>query len=121
MKNTIKLLAVAALVAVIGFAVTACGGGGGGSPAAVTRAFLAALEKNDVKTMEKTATKDTVALMGMFGEKAADSMKEYGKITNTAEKIDGDKATVSLTFANGQTEELTLIKDNGKWLVNISK
>lgn len=125
MKNTIKLKAIQritgiiALVAVIGFIVAACGGGG--SPTAAAKAFVAAVEKGDTKAMEKVATKNTVALIGMFGEKASSSMKENGKITSTSEKIDGDKATVSLTFANGKTEEVTLIKDGGKWLVNISK
>jgi predicted negative regulator of RcsB-dependent stress response len=119
MKNTIKLFGIIALVAIIGFTVVSCGGGG--SPTAAAKAFMAAVEKGDAKAMEKVATKDTVALMTMFGEKASSSVKEYGKITNTSEKIDGDNATVSLTFESGKTEELTLIKENGKWLVNVSK
>jgi hypothetical protein len=98
----------------------ACSGGGGG-PTAAAKAFVAAVEKNDPKAMEKVATPDTVALMAMFGEKASSSIKENGKITKTDEKIDGNNATVSLTFANGKTEEITLIKDGGKWLVNVSK
>jgi hypothetical protein len=127
MKNAIKIKAIQriagiiALVAVMGFIVVSCGGGGGSGPTAAAKAFIAAVEKNDPKAMEKTATKDTVALMAMFGEKAASSLKEYGKITNTTEKIDGDKATVSLSFENGKTEEITLIKEGGKWLVNVSK
>jgi len=117
MKKILKraLMAIAAASLVLGMA--SCGG----SPTASAKAFMTAVEKGDSKAMEKVATKDTVMLMGMFGEKAADSMKEYGKVTKTAEKIDGDKATVSLTFENGETEELTLIKEKGKWLVNISK
>jgi len=118
MKKILKgvLIAVAAASLVLGMA-----GCGGSSPTVAAKAFMAAVEKGDAKAMEKVATKDTVMLMGMFGEKAADSMKEYGKITGTTEKIDGDEATVSLTFENGETEEVTLIKENGKWLVNISK
>jgi len=106
-----------ALAVVIGFTMAACGGGGG-SPTASTKAFLAALEKNDTKGMEKVATKGTMELMGMLGEKAATAFKEYGKVTGTAEKIDGDKATVSVTFANGETEDITLVKQDGKWLVD---
>ena len=118
MKRILKgaLIAIAAASLVLGMA--SCGGS---SPTAAAKAFIAAVEKGDAKAMEKVATKDTVTLMGMFGEKASDSIKEYGKITNTTEKIDGDKAAVSLTFASGKTEELTLIKEDGKWLVYISK
>jgi len=110
------LIAVTAVSLVLGMA--SCGGS---SPTAAAKAFFEAAQKGDAKAMEKVATKDTTQLMGMFGSKVADSMKDYGKITNTTEKIDGDKATVSLTFENGKTEEVTLIKENGKWMVNISK
>jgi hypothetical protein len=126
MKNAItikaiqRIVGIIALVTVMGFIVVSCGGGGSG-PTAVAKAFMTAVEKNDPKAMEKSATKETVAIMAMFGEKAADTMKEYGKITNSTEKIDGNTATVSLTFENGKTEEITLIKDGGKWLVNVSK
>ena len=119
MKNTIKIFGIIALAVVIGFTVVACGGGGG--PTAAAKAFMTAVEKGDTKAMGKVATKDTVALMAMFGEKASNSVKEYGKITNTSEKIDGNNATVLLTFDSGKTEELTLIKENGKWLVSVSK
>jgi len=118
MKKILKRALMVIAAASLALGMASCGGS---SPTAAAKAFIAAVEKGDSKAMEKVATKNTVALIGMFGEKAADSMKEYGKITNTAEKIDGDKATVSLTFENGETEELTLIKDDGKWLVNISK
>jgi hypothetical protein len=118
MKKILKRALIAIVAASLVLGMASCGGGG---PTAAAKAFITAVEKGDSKAMEKVATKDTVTLIGMFGEKAADSMKDYGKITGTSEKIDGDKATVSLTFANGKTEELTLIKENGKWLVYISK
>ena len=110
------LIIITAALLVLGMA--SCGGS---SPTATAKAFITAAQKGDSKAMEKVATKDTVTLMGMFGEKVADSLKDYGKVTNSTEKIDGDKATVSLTFENGETEEISLIKQDGKWLVNISK
>ena len=113
---------ITVLAAVLGFTMAACGGGGGGgNPAAVTKAFLAAVEKNDAKAMEKTATKDTVALMSGFGEKAAEAMKGYGKVTGVTEQIDGDTATVKVTFANGETTDVDLVKEEGKWLVKADK
>ena len=120
MKKILKRMLIAVAVALLVLGMASCGDGES-SPTTAANAFIAAVEKGDAKEMEKVATKDTVALIGMFGEKAADSIKEYGKITNTTEEIDGDKAVVSLTFENGNTEELTLIKEDGKWLVNISK
>ena len=118
MNKTLKAALAILIIVSLALAVASCGGG---SPTAAAKAFMSAVEKGDAKAMEKVATKDTVALVGMFGEKASESMKEYGKITDSTEKIDGDTATVSLTFDSGKTEEVSLIKENGKWLVNISK
>jgi len=120
MKKMIKGIPAVVIVVLLVLGMANCGGGGS-SPTAAAKAFMAAVEKNDTKAMEKVATKNTVALMATFGEKASDSMKKYGKITETTEKIDGDNATVSVTFENGETQEVTLVKENGKWLVNVSK
>jgi ABC-type glycerol-3-phosphate transport system substrate-binding protein len=118
MNKVLKMALIAITAASLVLGLAGCGGS---SPTAAAKAFMEAAQKGDAKAMEKVATKDTTQLMGMFGEKISDSLKDYGKITNTTEKIEGDKATVSLTFENGKTEEITLIKENGKWLVNISK
>ena len=91
------------------------------SPSSVARKFFAAVAKNDVKTMEKVASPEVVQLMGMLGEKPEESLTKFGKITNTTEKIDGDNATVTVTFENGETEELTLKKIDDKWKVTIEK
>ena len=120
MKNLVKAALAITIIVSLVLAVASCGGGGN-SPTAAAKAFMSAVEKGDTKAMEKVATKDTVALVGMFGEKAATSLKDYGKITNTVEKIDGDTATVTFTFENEKTADVTLIKENGKWLVNVSK
>ena len=119
MNKTLKAALAILIIVSLALAVGSCGGGG--SPTAAAKAFMAAVEKGDVKAMEKVATKDTVALIGMLGEKAATSLKDYGKITNTVEKIDGDTATVTFTFENEKTADVTLIKEKGKWLVNVSK
>jgi len=118
MNRILKMALIAVTAASLVIGMVSCGGG---SPTAAAKAFMEAARKGDAKAMEKVATKDTTQLMGMFGEKISDSLKDYGKITNTTEEIDGDKANVSLTFENGKTEDITLIKENGKWLVNISK
>ena len=118
MNRILKMALIAITAASLALVIASCGGS---SPTAAAKAFIDAAQKGDAKAMEKVATNDTVKLMGLFGEKLSDSLKEYGKITNASEKIDGDKAVVSLAFENGQKEEIPLVKENGKWLVNISK
>jgi hypothetical protein len=91
------------------------------SPSSAARKFYTAIEKNDVKAMEQVATTQTVQTMAMFGEKAKGMLASYGKITGTTEKIDGDTAVVTVTFENGESEDLSLVKDDGKWKVTIDK
>ena len=114
MKKTLKRVLIAIMVASVALGMASCGGG---SPTATAKAYVAAVVKGDTKAIEKVATKYTVTLIGTFGEMAAKQYKEYGKITKTAKEIDGDEATVSLTYENGETEKVTLIKDKDKWLV----
>jgi hypothetical protein len=113
MKRWMMLMGIVCLVF-----ITGCGNN---SPSAAARKFYTAIGKNDSKAMAEVATPETVQIMAMFGEKAAGMAAENGKITNAAEEIDGDTAVVTLTFANGETEDLDLIKVNGKWKVSVSK
>ena len=126
MKNTKKIftvvrgLTIIALVAVIGFSIVSCGGGGG-SPSAAVRSFFTAVEKGDSKALEKVATEETAALIAMFGEKAKEGVTSNGKIKSTTEKVDGNNAVVTVTYENGETQDIDLIKVDGKWKVSISK
>jgi hypothetical protein len=54
-------------------------------------------------------------------EKAKGMVAAKGGITNTEETIDGDTAIVETTFKDGSTEELNLVKVDGKWKVTIDK
>ena len=123
MKNTLKMIGISALVAVIGLTMAACGGssGGGSGPSAAVQKFFDAAQKNDTKAMEQVATEETIALMAMFGEKTQGSLSEYGKITTMEETIDGDTATVKTTFGNGETDDIKLVKVDGKWKVSAGK
>ena len=91
------------------------------SPSVVARKFYAAVEKNDSKAMGEVATSKTVQTMAMFGEKASGMVKAYGEITETTEEIEGETAVVTVKFASGDTQDLDLIKVDGKWKVNIDK
>ena len=118
MRKVLKAALAAMIVASLVLAMASCGGG---SPTAALRSFMTAFEKGDAKAMEKVATPETVALMGMFGEKGKASLAEYGKITYSDEKINGDTATVKMTFANGESSDVDLIKVDGKWKVTVKK
>jgi len=121
MNKFFKGILIAVIAASLVFGMASCGGGGG-SPTAVAKGFMAALEKgNTDKALEKYATKETAELIAAFGEKATTTVADYGKITGATEKINGDTAKVTLTFENGKTSDLDLVKVDGKWKVTISK
>jgi len=94
---------------------------GGGSPQSSVQKFFNAVEKNDTKAMSSVATEETVQLITMFGEKAQTSVTQNGKIKSMTQEIDGDKAKVQVTFTNGETSDVDLVKVNGKWLVSLGK
>ncbi|MCL1814754.1 MAG: DUF4878 domain-containing protein [Treponema sp.] len=121
MKRILFTVALISFALVIGFTILACGGGNSDSPSAVVKQFFTAVEKGDTKALEKSATSETVALLAMFGEKAKEGATSNGKIKSTAEEIDGDTAVVTITFENDETENIDLVKVDGKWKVSISK
>jgi len=95
------------------------------NPTAAVRALYAAVEKGDAKAMEKVTTPKMAALLASKdgnGKTLMEFLKvdiaTNGKIIDTSEKIDGDTATVKLTFANGTTDSAYLIKDGDKWKVD---
>jgi len=94
------------------------------SPKAALNNFSKAVEKNDMKALAKVATPETVQLIATFGSKAqgyaASMVAEKGKVTKVSEKIEGDEAIVTVTYANGDTESYDLVKVDGKWKVHMS-
>jgi preprotein translocase subunit SecG len=123
MKNTIRILGIIALVAIIGLTMMACGGGGGGgeSPSSVAKKCIAAVEKGDEKGIAATMTDDSAALVISLMEKAKGQMVDKKGVASTEEKIDGDKAVVKVTYKDGSTDDLNLVKVDGKWKVTVSK
>lgn len=117
MKTRFSLAIVIALFAV------ACGGGSA-TPSQVAEKFLTHTNKMEFKEAKAYATKPTgeildmiAGMAGMMGEQEA---PQGFKITN--ETIDGDKATVTYrTEGKDADETVNLVKEDGKWLVNMSK
>jgi ketosteroid isomerase-like protein len=112
MKKFSRLIGFALI---IGFVVMGCSNG---SPTNVVKQYYAALAKGDAKTLGKVMTPKGAANLTQFLSKAKDHVTALGKITNTEETIDGDTGTVKVTFSNGDTEEIDVIKIDGKWKVS---
>jgi ketosteroid isomerase-like protein len=123
MKKNIflKLAGMLAVVLVLGLVFVSCGGGN--TPSATVTKFYASLEKWDVKGLEATATPEVVQMLTVLGgeEKIKAAVQEQGKITVVSETIDGDAATVTISYDGGDEEEIDLVKVDGKWKVTINK
>jgi len=119
MKNLNKLVGVIALAAIIALTVTACGGGG--SPSAVVKKAITAVEKGDQKGIEATFTPEAASLMVAMLEKAKGQFEKKGGIDTMKETINGDKATVNVTYKDGTTDDISLVKVKGDWKVTIEK
>jgi len=96
-------------------------GCGGGSPTSVVRSLHTAMEKGNNKSIERLMTEEAAQLVIGLGEKAQEGIRDSGQITNTEERITGNTATVTVTYANGQTNQFDLVRERGKWKVTINK
>ena len=133
MKPMLKILRAAGIISVmliIGLAVIGCGGGkGGNSPSGVAKQFYTAAEKGDVKAMTALMDPDSAQLIAAMAEKIEGTaenegsikknVREKGGIIKAEEAIEDDTAKVTLTFKDGSTENLDLVKIDGKWKVTI--
>ena len=126
MQRTLAILVVLS----IALFVFGCGSGGGNSPSAVARQFYAAAEKDNFKGMRDLMEPESAQLMAALEEKMegatgeggmGDLIKEKGGIVNAEETIDGDTATVKLTFKDESTEDLKLVRIDGKWKITLAK
>jgi hypothetical protein len=101
----------------------ACGGSSE-SPSDVAKKFLDHTNKMEFKEAKAYSTKATgemldmiAGMAGMLGEQEAPP-----PYTIVGETIDGDKATVTYRSEGNEVDEsIKLVKEDGKWLVNVSK
>lgn len=102
--------------------LAACGGANL-TPTQVAEKYLTHLNKMEFKEAKAYGTEKTAGMLDLMAGMAAMMPKGEStgfKITN--EVIDGDKATV--TYRNDgkdEDETLTLVKQDGKWLVDMAK
>ena len=119
MKRYLYFSGLISLLLVIGLAVTSCGGET--SPTNVVEQLHTAVEKGDTRKIGELMTPDAAGMTTMMGDKAKGTLASYGPITNTKETINGDFATVVVTYRNGDTGNFDLVKVNGKWKVTMNK
>ena len=108
---------------IIALLFAACGGGSE-SPSAVAKKFLDHTNKLEFKEAKTYSTKATGELLdmvagmaGMMGEQPP-----APAYTIAGETIDGDTATVSYRSEGKEADEsIKLVKEDGKWLVSVSK
>jgi len=118
-KQILKWLAVAGLV-LVAFAMAGCPAAR--SPSATVREFYRALERNDMDALANVATPETVQMMALFGTKIQGMITTEGyTISSLTEQINGDTATVTIIFDNGEEETLDLERIDNRWKVSMSK
>lgn len=115
-----RIFSVLAVAAATFF--TACGGGSA-TPSEVAGKFLTHIDKKEFKEAKAYGTKATGELLDMVAGMASMMPAEDPKgFTIKEEKIDGDKATVTYRSTGKDADEtMNLVKENGKWLVSMSK
>lgn len=131
MKKLILSVCAIAIVAAIG-----CKSGGASSsdPKATLMNFFEAMSKKDLAAARKLATKESESMFSMMemGMKMAENMKskeadefkkfEPGKMEFGETKIEGDKATVPVTYKDEkETANFILKKQDGAWKVAFDK
>lgn len=130
MKKILNLCLLAGTIALL----TGCNGKNSvaNDPKAVVVAFFEKMAKKDIEGATKLATKDSKATMDMMkkaiemgekmGTKEKDPTEDFKNMKFGEAKIDGDKATVSVTNpSKGETPfDFPLLKEGGDWKVDFS-
>jgi|GEM_PF-1835444 len=122
-----KLLSI--LVLACSFILVGCGGGASG-PGQTVKDFAYAMEAGDANKVGQImpsmkAMLGEEKLKGMMTEAAADMKKKGGikSVTIDKEEVNGDSAKVTATIETGDgnkdTDDFTLSKVDGKWVITL--
>jgi hypothetical protein len=112
------------LILLTGFLTGACKSSN--SPGKAAEKFLNAFNERKYDEARKYATPETIKLVDLMENlskmsEAEDSV-HHPKIEVVDERIEGDTAFVTFRESGSEeTEELKLIKTDGKWLVHLTK
>lgn len=118
MRFNLILFAAAALI------LSACGGGSSEGPKEVATKFITHvnnMEFEEAKAYGTQSTKDLLDMVAGFAGMAQEKPENTGfEILDVKEE--GDKATVTYRNEGADADEiLTMVKQDGKWLVDINK
>ncbi|MBK9148009.1 MAG: DUF4878 domain-containing protein [Flavobacteriales bacterium] len=103
--------------------LAACGGGGDMTPTQVAEKYLTHLNKMEFKEAKAYGTEKTAGMLDLMAGMASMMPKnENASFKISGEAIEGDKATVTYrTDGKDADETLSLVKQDGKWLVDMAK
>ncbi len=80
------------------------------------------ISKGKFEEAKKYATESTGKLIDLIAAMGTEQVTHPDfKFKATKEEIDGDQATIYYINADGDEDEIDLIKVDGKWKVNMSK
>ncbi len=118
MKNLIKL----SLVAVAIITLVSCGGKSN-TPEAVAEKFLGHLNKQEYAEAKKLGTEATgeyLDMLASLSEMAPEEEVEAPEITDLT--CEEQEETAVCTYkTDGETQTINLVKEEDKWLVNMTK
>ena len=119
MRKRVSLAGIIGLLLIIIVVVIGCGRGGA-SPSSVIRQLYTAIERGNTAAINELMVQEAAGMMIMFLSKAQEGLAEQGGIESTEETIDGDTASVIVTFRDGSTQEYDLVRVDGKWKVTFN-
>ena len=122
MKKTILSVAVILFMALV---LVSCSNGASN----VAKSWLTAFYHGDYEAAKKLSTEETKGMLTQFAQFSSmipDSVKQQNKkiVINVKDvKETGDKAVVTYSTSDqaAKTEQISMVKQNGKWLVQFSK
>jgi hypothetical protein len=121
-----RLLQLCFALLLAGIMMVSCNKGG---PKDVATKWLTSFNQMDYETAKKYSTDDTKKFLSELDELYKilpdSSKKEMKNVTVTVKDVkeDGDKAVATFTTSldPGKDQQLSLVKQGGKWLVQFSK
>lgn len=115
-----KVVRIVFLILVVSFIVSC---GNSNNPKDVAMKFTKYIVNEEYEKAAELGTSDTKQMINFMAMMAGDGEKSSGKspkIKHVSTKIDGDNAVVVLSSA-GEEQEISLVKIDGKWLVQMEK
>lgn len=96
-------------------------GCGSNNPKAVARKWTKAIFSSDLKSANEVSTikshKSNAFIISMISDLPDEEIKSRSEAKLDIVKIEGNKAIV--TSSNDEDDEVKLVKQDGKWLVNV--